>query len=200
MAHDLVPHIKKMHGREPHAAQHRRGALHPVPELASRARPTRSQRLPDGAGLCRPKTPRSCCNYPRLACAAKARSTSPSRTSAGSGKQIKLIRELVQLPLTYPARLSPPRHQPAARHHPLRAAGLGQNASGARRRQRGRRALLLHQRSRRDRHLYRRDRGQSAPHVQRGEPSRAVDHLHRRARRAWRPSAARPARIPTPAR
>ncbi len=82
-----------------------------------------------------------------------------------------------------PAGLPPSRHQSAARHHPLRPARRRQIASGARGRQRGRRALLLHQRPRRDRHLYRRDRSQPAPHVQRGRPSRAVDHLHRRARR-----------------
>ncbi len=53
----------------------------------------------------------------------------------GLGKQIKLIRELIQLPLRIPAHLSPSRHQRAARHHSLWAAGVRQNPSGARRRQ-----------------------------------------------------------------
>ena len=169
-------------GREPHAGQRRRGALHPVPRIRRPARPTKCIRLA-GRRRHRDRGDRGLAPLPRRRICPTAPSTSPSRTSAGSARQIKLVRELVQLPLQVSACLSPARHQSAARHHPLRAAGRGQDASRARGRQRGRGALLLHQRPRHHRHLYRRDRGQSAPHLRRGRAPCAVDHLHRRARR-----------------
>ena len=82
------------------------------------------------------------------------------------------------------ARLSAARNQRAARDHSLRPARLGQDAPRARGRQRGRGAVLLHQRTRDHRYLCRRDRGQSAAHLRRSRPSRTLDRLHRRARRA----------------
>ena len=100
MAHDLVPHIKKVlcEARTPVSI----GAVLYVPFPKSHAGTTYEvQHVADGPGYRRRDRPRSRCNITTRICRT-ARSTSRSRTSAASNKQIKLIRELVQLPLSHP--------------------------------------------------------------------------------------------------
>ena len=53
--------------REPHAGQHRRGALCRPSRIRMPARPTRSSTSPDGPGIVDETTPRSSLHYPRRA-------------------------------------------------------------------------------------------------------------------------------------
>ena len=196
-AHDLVPHLKRVlaQSRTPVSV----GAVLYVPFPKSQAGTTYEvHKIVDGPGHVDEAT--EIVLHYHDAHLPEGAFDVTFEDVGGLGRQIKLIRELVQLPLKFPARLPPSRHQSAARHHPLRPA---------RRRQTHVARAVANEVEARFYYIngpdvigtyYGRDRSQSAPHVQRGRASCALDHLHRRAGRDRARSAARPAHIRTSAR
>ena len=107
----------------------------------------------------------------------------PSPTSPASTRPRRNCSEVVAF-LKDPARLRPARRARAEGRAAGRPARHRQDAAGARRRGRGRRAVLLDQRLGIRRDVRRRRRGPRARPVRAGAPEGARDHLHRRARRA----------------